>query len=138
MQKVKIVLFTTLSVIGIACGNNTGSNVSNFSNSISDAPVTPLPTATIDELASGKKVFETNCATCHKADGTGGKITVEGKNLDVENLTSNKIKGFSDEKIVGYIMKGVPDEGMPAFNDKLSEGEMRDVVLFIRKEFHDR
>ena len=83
-------------------------------------------------------MFEANCAVCHKADGTGGAVTVEERSLDVEDLTSSKIKGFSDEKIIGYIMKGVPNEGMPAFKDKLSEGEMRDVVLYIRKEFHNK
>jgi mono/diheme cytochrome c family protein len=52
--------------------------------------------------------------------------------LTVEDLTTAKIKGFSDEKIIGYIMNGVEDEGMPAFKGKLSEGEMRDVVKYIR------
>ena len=133
----KIILLTTFSLIGMSCANPTGPNVSNGYNA-QDSPVPPLPTATVDELASGKKAFETNCVVCHKADGSGGKVTVEDKSLDVENLRSAKIKSFSDEKIVGYIMKGVPDEGMPAFKDKLSEGEMRDVVLYIRKEFHGR
>jgi mono/diheme cytochrome c family protein len=135
MQNLKMLLLTVFTLLGMTCANNTGSNIANLSN---DSPVLPLPTATIDELASGKKVFETNCAVCHKADGTGGKVTVEGKSLNVENLRSAKIKAFSDEKIIGYITKGVPDEGMPSFQDKLSEGEMRDVLLHIRKEFHGR
>ena len=119
----------------IACG---GADVANFANNASNEPIRPLPTATIDELASGKKAFESNCAICHKADGTGGKVIIEGKSLNVEDLTAAKIKAFSDEKIIGYVIKGIPDEGMPAFKDKLSEGEMRDVVLHIRKEFHRR
>ena len=139
MRKLKIALapvfFVLAAVLLIACG---GANVANVSNNPSNEPVKPLPTATVDQLASGKKVFETNCAVCHKADGTGGKVTIEGKSLNVEDLTAAKIKAFSDEKIIGYIMKGIPDEGMPSFKDKLSEGEMRDVVLHIRKEFHGR
>ena len=141
MQKHKSLLTTIFvlaaAFLSIACGSDSAPNGSNLSN-ISNEPVKPLPTATVDELASGKKVYETNCVICHKADGTGGKVTVEEKSLDVEDLRSNKIKSFSDEKIIGYVMKGVPDEGMPAFKDKLSEGEMRDVVLYIRKEFHGR
>jgi mono/diheme cytochrome c family protein len=31
-------------------------------------------------------------------------------------------------------MNGAEDDGMPAFKGKLSEGEMRDVVKFIRVE----
>ena len=93
-----------------------------------------MPAATIDELGSGKTVYETNCMICHKSDGTGGKVSIEGRNLNVDNLTSNKIKGFSDEKIIGYVMNGVEDEGMPAFKGKISEGEMRDLVKYIRSE----
>ncbi|MFL6469042.1 MAG: c-type cytochrome [Pyrinomonadaceae bacterium] len=95
---------------------------------------TPVPVATIDELASGKKVYETNCMICHRSDGTGGKVSIERKSLNVENLTTEKVKGFSDEKIIGYIMNGIEDEGMPPFKGKLTEGEMRDVVKFIRTE----
>ena len=125
-----------IAFVCIGCGESP--TAKNGSKSAPNKGETPLPTATVDELASGKEVFEANCAVCHKADGTGGAVTVEERSLDVEDLTSSKIKGFSDEKIIGYIMKGVPNEGMPAFKDKLSEGEMRDVVLYIRKEFYNK
>ncbi len=63
-------------------------------------------------------------------------MTIEGKTINPDDLTSEKIKKFSDEKISGYIMNGVVDEGMPAFKDKLSEAQIREVVQFIRKDFH--
>ena len=97
---------------------------------------TPLPLATVDVLASGKKVYETNCMICHRENGTGGKVSIEGKNLNVEDLTADKIKKMTDERIILYIMNGVEDEGMPAFKDKISEGEMRDIVKYIRTTFH--
>jgi len=131
MNKLKLwILFMTISAGVIACAEQSlvkNSNVNLYRK-------TPLPAATIDELGSGKKVYETNCIICHRADGTGGKVSIEGKNLNVTNLTSDKVKGFSDEKIIGYVMNGIEDEGMPAFKAKLSEGEMRDVVKFIRTE----
>ena len=139
MRELKIVVLFSALIIASACvGCGESPNVQNGAMTGPNKGETPLPIATIDELASGKTVFEANCAACHKMDGKGGKVAVEDKNLDVEDLTSNKIKSFSDEKIIGYILKGVPDEGMPAFKDKLSEGEMRDVVLYVRKEFHGR
>ena len=76
----------------------------------------------------------TNCANCHKEDGSGGEVTIEGRKLNPDDLTSAKIKGFTDEKTLRYIMNGIPDEGMPAFKDKLSEAEMRDVLKFVRVE----
>ena len=116
----------------------TAEKPTNIAVNKANAPAaTPLPEASIDQLASGQNVYKENCASCHKEDGSGGVMIFEGKKLKPEDLTSSKIKGFSDEKIIGYIMKGVEDEGMPAFAGKLSEGEMRDVVKFIRVKLQD-
>jgi len=133
-QITTLLTLALMSIALIACdaGANKPANVA--ANKPSNIVATPLPSATIDELASGRKVYEINCANCHKADGTGGPVEIEGKKLNPDNLTSDKIKGFTDEKIIGYIMNGVEDEGMPAFKGKLSEGEMRDVVKFVRTE----
>mgnify|MGYP003462753455 FL=1 len=73
-----------------------------------------------------------NCAACHKENGTGGKIEIEGKSINPDDLTTAKIKAFSDDKIIGYIYKGIEDEGMPAFKDKLNEAEIREVVRYVR------
>lgn len=118
----------------IACSADQPANIAVNS---SNAPA-PLPEASIDELASGRNVYTENCASCHREDGAGGEMFLDGKKIKVDDLTSTKIKGFSDEKIIGYIMKGVEDEGMPAFAGKLSEGEMRDVVKFIRVELQKK
>ena len=125
------IAFLLSTLIMASCSAEKAPNV--VVNSTNSAPVQPpLPAASIDELASGRSVYKENCAACHKEDGTGGETLFEGKKLKAENLTTAEIKGFSDEKIIGYIMKGVEDEGMPAFEGKLSEGQMRDVVKFIR------
>lgn len=130
-SKAATILFAVVfAVVMISCGSDQPAG--NMTNANSSPKTPPVPAATIDELASGKNVFETNCILCHKSDGTGGRVTIEGKNLNVEDLTTAKIIGFSDEKLIGYIMNGVEDEGMPAFKGKLSEGEMRDVVKHIR------
>jgi mono/diheme cytochrome c family protein len=121
--------------LGIACGGSQTTNVANNTRVNSSTPATtPLPSATLDELASGRKIYEQNCANCHKEDGTGGPMEIEGKKIKPDDLTSEKIKAFSDEKILGYIVNGVEDEGMPAFKGRLSEGQMRDVVTYVRRE----
>ena len=108
-----VLIFVSFTIAG--CGDtNQPANVANKPSNTNLVVATPLPAATIDELASGKKVYEISCANCHKADGTGGPKEIEGKKINPDDLTSNKIKGFSDEKILGYIMNGVEDEGMPA------------------------
>ena len=129
-----ILAVVSLATLSCADTNKPANNSASTPAGSNVVSATPLPSATIDELASGRKVYEINCANCHKADGTGGPVEIEGKKLNPDNLTSDKIKGFSDEKIIGYIMNGVEDEGMPAFKGRLSEGEMRDVVKYVRTE----
>jgi len=131
------VVFSLCALLSIACSGATTNVAVNNSNTprASNAPIaSPLPSATIDELASGRKVYAASCANCHKENGTGGEVTIDGKTLDPEDLTSAKVKGFADEKMIRIIMNGAEDDGMPAFKGKLSEGEMRDVVKFIRVE----
>lgn len=120
----------------LACGQQSANVSTNTTKT--ETKVSPVPSASIDELASGKSVYAKNCANCHKDDGHGGKVEIEGKPLDVADLTDFKVANFTDEKITRYVVNGIPDDGMPAFKDKLSEGEIRDVIKYIRKEFHKK
>jgi mono/diheme cytochrome c family protein len=61
-------------------------------------------------------------------------MEIEGKRINPDNLTSSKIKAFTDEKITRYIVNGVPDEGMPAFKDKLNEAQIAEIVEFVRSD----
>ena len=56
-----------------------------------------------------------------------------GKNLNAEDLTSEKMKKLPDSKLFEYISEGVPDEGMPAFKGRLSEDQISSAVAYIRK-----
>src|SRR3954447_11257539 len=62
--------------------------------------------------ASAPKLFVSNCARCHGADGHGE--TALGKSLDTPNLVGN---GMSAAKIKSIITKG--SGSMPAFGRKL-------------------
>ncbi|MEO5858534.1 MAG: cytochrome c [Pyrinomonadaceae bacterium] len=131
MKKLKITVLFGSVLLAIACGNTP-------TNTVSSNKATPVPEATVaatpvDELASGRELYKQNCAICHKEDGTGGKMTIEGRTIKPDNLTSDEIKKFSDEKIAGYIVNGVVDDGMPAFKDKLSEAQIREIVTYVRR-----
>jgi mono/diheme cytochrome c family protein len=133
------VIFSACAFAVLACSSTTTTtNVVNNNATVvratNESLPSLLPTATVDELASGRNVYQASCANCHKENGTGGKVTIDGNKLDAEDLTSAKIKGWTDEKMIRVIMNGIEDDGMPAFKGKLSEGEMRDVVKFIRVE----
>lgn len=69
---------------------------------------------------------------CHKDTGKGGKVTLKGKNLNAEDLTSAKMAAKTDDQLTKYIIDGVEDEGMPAFKDKLTDEEVTLLVGHIR------
>ena len=130
-------LILTVTAFICACGQSPGPNTAQTNNATPAAASTPqqLPADTqADLMAQGRKIYMDNCAACHKENGTGGKVTIEGKTINPDDLTSEKIKNFADEKIYRYILNGIEDEGMPAFKDKLSEAEIREVVRFVRIE----
>lgn len=134
MKGFKLSLIFAFMVAAISCGPAASTDSqSNITNSSAAANASsPLPTPA-DQLASGRELYKQNCAICHKEDGTGGKMTIEGKTIEPDDLTSEKIKKFSDEKITGYIVNGVEDEGMPAFKDKLTEAQIREIVDYVRQ-----
>lgn len=138
MKNYKIFIVAGSLCLGAACGSsgpaNTTVNTAAVTNSNSKITAAS-PAASVspaDELAMGRSLYEQNCAKCHKDDGTGGKATIEGKTIKAENLTEDKFKKADDAKIAKYIHDGVEDEGMPAFKDKLTEAQIREVVKYVR------
>src|SRR5688500_6952420 len=107
MKRLKIVIVAVLSS-GIAVGCGSGANVTNTTNIASNSganastpPVTAANTASpaTTQAASGKEIYATSCMICHKDDGKGGKVTVEGRNLTVDDLTSDKMKKRDDARL---------------------------------------
>ena len=95
------------------------------------SPQTPATTAN-PAVGETKELFAAHCMICHKDTGKGGKVTIQGKNLNAEDLTSAKMAAKSDEQLTKYIVEGVEDEGMPAFQDKLTPEEIKLLVGHIR------
>lgn len=119
------------ALLAFACGKaaNT-SNVANTNKPI-NAP-DAVPAVTIDQAATSKELYAKNCMICHKENGTGGKVTVDGKNLEPDDLTTAKMKARADDKLAHQISEGAPDDGMPAFKDKLSPDQIKQVVAHLR------
>ena len=77
-----------------------------------------------DILASGAKIFNQQCAVCHKTDG-GGSI---GPNLTDDYW----IHGGDIKSIYVTVKEGVPDKGMISWKAMLSPAQMRDVSNYIK------
>lgn len=130
--KISFILLA-LALFILACAKNkTMSETNVAANAPANAPVNIQPTAAMDETASAKKIYVDNCAKCHKEDGAGGKVVIDGETLKAASLISKNIKKDDDEEIFGHIKNGIADEGMPAFKDRLSDEEIKSVVKYIR------
>ena len=128
-------LTVVIAVIALAACSQTATQ-SNTPEKVNKAAVVPTPAAAakpVDELASGVELYATNCQICHRDTGKGGKVTVDGKKLDPDDLTSDKIRKHDDAKMFKHISEGVPDEGMPAFKDKLSADQIKQIVQYVRR-----
>lgn len=136
MNFVKFILVVAaVGLFAMACSPTaTTPNTANATaNANKPANAAPSPAATpAAEIASGKDLYAKNCMICHKENGTGGKVTIDGKSLDPNDLTADKMKNKSDEKLASNISEGAPDDGMPAFKGKLTADQMKSVVAHLR------
>ncbi|MEP6847706.1 MAG: cytochrome c [Acidobacteriota bacterium] len=139
MKRTKLILLAAACIVfTYACSQTSVTNTTNSVNSAANrAAANTQPTVASDAMAAGHDLYKSSCAACHREDGTGGKITLEGKTINPENLTADKFKNRSDEKLIGYITDG-NDEGMPAFKDKLKPEEIKEVVKYIRGELQKK
>lgn len=135
MKFLKCVFILSLFALFIAGCNQSPSNTTANVKTEANAPtVAAAPTAQTDELAAARKHYDEKCSSCHKENGTGGKVVIEGKTHNADDLTTAKMIKMDDSKYFKYVKEGIPDEGMPSFKDQLSDDEIRNVVKFIRRD----
>ncbi len=132
MNVLKISLLAIAAAIfAVSCTQQANQSAANTAKVASTAPyATATPK---DEVAIAADIYTVNCMTCHKDSGKGGPVTVDGKKIDPEDITTAKMAAKSDDKLKGYIADGFPDDGMPAFKDKLTDAEMVSLVKHLRK-----
>ena len=127
------ITFIALAIFIAACGQAANTPVANNAvpktNQNNAVAATPATVAVAD---NGKDLYAKNCMICHKENGTGGKITIEGKSIDPNDVTTDKMKAKTDEKLYGYILDGFPDDGMPAFKGKLTDEQIKAIVKHVR------
>ena len=84
------------------------------------AQTRPAATAPPSDMASGRRIFDAQCAWCHGNGGDGGAgPNLHGKLLHATTLTS----------IVDIVNKGIPGTDMPSF--RLTERETRQAATYV-------
>ena len=138
MRQATVYLFILAAIVfSLSCAtgggiNNTNSVVVNTTRSSPEATPTAPDSAPVAVLTLGKELYAQNCMICHKESGKGGRLTLGGKSLNVEDLTEAKFVKATDEKLIGYVTNGIEDEGMPAFKAKLTAAEIKAIIDHVR------
>jgi mono/diheme cytochrome c family protein len=87
-----------------------------------------FPTATQGQ-SDAAKLYKTNCALCHSADGSGDSPS--GKALHAKDLRSQEVQKQSDEALSEVITKGKGK--MPAFGAKIKPDDVKKLVAYLRE-----
>ncbi len=107
-----------------------------YLKSLNDEPPQAADPITEDRVAAGRSIFFDECAACHAADGSG--VPYIFAPLD----GSNKLTAEDPSTVIRIILEGaqaVPTEAalgplaMPAFDWKLSDEQIADVVSYLRQ-----
>jgi mono/diheme cytochrome c family protein len=99
----------------------------------------PVP-STPESIASGKRIFESNCAACHGPQAQGAikagltiSIIDEQRGRQPPDLTDDQWDhGSRDEDIFAAIKRGLPPTMMPSFGATVSDTDIWSVVSYLR------
>jgi len=76
-----------------------------------------------------KPLYQAKCAMCHGADGKGD--TAIGKKTGVHDFASGEVQKQSDAELEQVTKKG--KNKMPAYDGKLKDSEIKELVSYIRQ-----
>ena len=84
------------------------------------------------DITRGKGVYQRNCQACHGVGGWGDGP--EAQALKIPPANFHRFSSFlkSDEELLRTIEHGVVFSPMHSWRGQLTDGEMQDVVAFIR------
>jgi cytochrome c oxidase cbb3-type subunit 3 len=115
-----VLLLVSGDLVVLAQGNPEAAKIKN--------PVAATP----DSIAGGKQVYQRFCRSCHGINAEGGS----GSDISppAPDLTDADWKlGSSDGEIFSVIKNGVPpDLSMEPWGDRIKEGDIWNVVNYLR------
>ncbi|MDR7075087.1 cytochrome c oxidase cbb3-type subunit 3 [Neobacillus niacini] len=80
-----------------------------------------------EAIFAGEKVYKKQCLICHGETGKG-----EGPNAGTAINNQNYLNTVSNKDIYNSIKYGRNGTGMPAYEERISENDLKNLVAFIR------
>jgi cytochrome c6 len=89
-----------------------------------------MASSTVSAFAqnAGADTYKAKCQMCHGVDGEGN--TPAGKSMKALPLSSPDIVKKSNDELIAFTKAGKGK--MPAYAGKLTDGQIKDVVVYIR------
>ncbi len=90
------------------------------------------------DAAVGAKLYAANCATCHMADGSGGKAFGDVKSANLQAPDLEKTYHNSDKLLLRAILYALDEDGqrldkpMPVWHGKLTDAQGRDILAYLK------
>lgn len=94
--------------------------------------------STKPNVMDGKKLYAANCATCHMANGVGGKSFGAVKSANLQAPSLEHTYHNSDKLLLRAILYARDEDGnrldapMPVWHGKLSDAQGRDILAFLK------
>jgi copper transport protein len=90
--------------------------------------------ASLDPAAvvRGEALFSQNCALCHGVGARGDGPGTASLTRPPADLAAGHALGHTDDDYAYWIENGIEGTDMPAFGEELEEGEIRDVIAYLR------
>jgi mono/diheme cytochrome c family protein len=83
-------------------------------------------------IASGKSIYDMDCASCHGADAHTPTAVGQGMLPRTVALDSAEVQSYSDRELFSIIREGIRFTGMPGFARAETNEQMWYVVDYLR------
>ncbi len=130
-----VMLFAALAIIaGTPAAGPAATSESKPGLSSAAAPATGTDQAAV---AEGQKLYEANCAVCHKADGSGGVKLGKAVSADLRGPDLEKAYQ-TDARLRRAILNGKDEKGkplapvMPRWQGTLSAKDVNAIIAYLK------
>jgi mono/diheme cytochrome c family protein len=88
-------------------------------------------TATEQNIAAGRNLYNRNCAVCHGADGKSKTDVAGALPFKPTDLTDKNMHGITDGEVYWVTTNGIKKGGMPGFA-KVKPTEPWQMTLYVK------